>query len=744
MACPNGRDTSSLSQDLPLQAMLGAASTGLALVDLAGTTTLVNRALCQMLGCCEAELVGRRFLDLVHPADRDSHMRPLEQALLGACDVFRLEARLLHRDGHIVRGEVSGSLARDDAGVPRSAVCQIVEITGPHAAGMAETTVQDEGHQILERISDGFIASDRDWRITQVNAAAERMLRRTRDELLGCDAWEVFAPAVETPAFDAAQQAMHGGTASCVEVFYPTLQAWFDVQLYPAPNGVSAFFRDVTERHRLIEELRVSETRFRALVEQLPAAVYLLDADDQMTPVFASPYLQALSGYPPDEVLDSARWLSFVHPDDRDRAAAEDAKIIKTHEAFRLDYRFVRNDGDIVWVRDECVPMRDAAGAITGWLGIIIDVTDRVAAGEARARLAAIVESAEDAIISSTLDGTISSWNRGAERLYGYQAEEVLGRPFTVLLPEGWNDPLLDGRMAAARAGEPVPPYETVRRRRDGSTVDVTISHSPIRDGAGAVVGLSSISRDISERKRAEAELEAALAAAEAANEAKSAFLAMMSHELRTPLQAILGYAEFLLANPASALLPEEREDLGYIHQGGQRMLHLITQLLDLSRIEAGRLELVRKPVDVQGLLEQVRQDVAPQAAQKGLVLRLDLPDELPVVLGDLERLRQILLNLVGNAVKFTERGSVGIRVAITGDELVIAVHDTGTGIAPDELPHIFERFRQADSRLARRHGGAGLGLAIAQKLAGLMDGRITVASEPGAGSTFALHLPLP
>lgn len=216
----------------------------------------------------------------------------------------------------------------------------------------------------------------------------------------------------------------------------------------------------------------------------------------------------------------------------------------------------------------------------------------------------------------------------------------------------------------------------------------------------------------------------------------------MMSHELRTPLQAVLGYTEFLLANPASLLTAEEREDLGYIQQGGLRMLTLINQLLDLSRLEAGRLEVVQEPVDLAGILEQVRQDVAPQASQKGLELQIILPSSLPPVLGDPERLRQILLNLVGNGVKFTERGSVTIRAMSRDGTVAIAVADTGIGIPPDDLPQIFEAFRQVDSRLARRHGGAGLGLAIAQKLAALMDGHITVQSELGAGSMFTLKVP--
>jgi signal transduction histidine kinase len=281
-----------------------------------------------------------------------------------------------------------------------------------------------------------------------------------------------------------------------------------------------------------------------------------------------------------------------------------------------------------------------------------------------------------------------------------------------------------------------------VQRRKDGSLVDVTISLSPIRDHTGNVMGLASITHDITAWIHAEEQLQIALEVAQTANATKSQFLAKMSHELRTPLQAVLGYTEFLLANAVSKLNAEERNDLGYIQQGGLRMLNLINQLLDLSRIEAGRLEVAQKPVDLSEILELVRQDIAPQASQKGLAVRIDLPASLPCVVGDPERLRQILLNLAGNAVKFTEAGSVTIRATVQDAVVAVTVADTGIGIPPEDLPQIFEAFRQADNNLARRHGGAGLGLAIAQRLARLMDGQITVKSNQGAGSTFTLTMP--
>jgi signal transduction histidine kinase len=283
--------------------------------------------------------------------------------------------------------------------------------------------------------------------------------------------------------------------------------------------------------------------------------------------------------------------------------------------------------------------------------------------------------------------------------------------------------------------------YDLRVRRADGSEREVEV-RSDFVEIDGERQAMISAMRDVTDRKRLEQSLRRALEAAQAATRTKSLFLSMMSHELRTPLQAVLGYADLLLLGPPESLTSEQREDLEYIRQGATRMMGLIEQMLDLSRMEAGRLQLAAEPVDVGEIIEQVRQDIAPQAAAKGLHLKIDAPAALVPALGDPERVRQILLNLAGNAVKFTERGSVTITAGAVDGIVQVAVRDTGIGITAEALPHIFEEFRQVDGNLTRRYGGAGLGLAIARRLAEQMGGTITVESTPGTGSTFILSLP--
>jgi two-component system, sensor histidine kinase and response regulator len=484
--------------------------------------------------------------------------------------------------------------------------------------------------------------------------------------------------------------------------------------------------------------------RFQALVEQLPAAVYMHADDDDETMIYLSPYFEELTGFSieRDDPCRTVRdWLDLIHPDDRERVLREGGSFDHEKNHLTQEYRFRRADGSYIWVSDIYAAMLDDAGQIIAWQGIMVDITARIEAREAISRLASIVEASDDAIISRTLtDGLITYWNPAAERLYGYTAQEAIGQPISLLFVDKHARLITS---PAPFASEPSRHFETRHIRKDGRIIDVAVTLFPVRDAEGNVTGISNITRDITDRMIAEQELRSALEAAEAGVRAKGLFLAMMSHELRTPLQAVLGYADFLLSQRSGALSAEQREDIGFIHQGASRMVYLIEQLLDLSRMEAGRLDLKREPVDVRRVMETVRQDVAPQAEAKGLTLTLALPGRLPRVVGDAERVRQIVLNLAGNAVKFTQAGEIQITARARPSWLEIAVRDTGVGIAPDDLEQIFEEFRQVDGKLSRRHGGAGLGLAIARRLAEQMGGTIAVQSTLGQGSTFTLRLPI-
>ncbi|MFA8019235.1 response regulator [Bremerella cremea] len=360
-----------------------------------------------------------------------------------------------------------------------------------------------------------------------------------------------------------------------------------------------------------------------------------------------------------------------------------------------------------------------------------------------RARLAAIVDSSYDAIIGKTLDGRISSWNYGAELVYGYKQEEALGRTTTFLLPEQQEteEPEL---LEAMRSGERLEEFETVRVRKDGQTIPVSVTLSPVVDSSGQIVGSSTIERDITERRRAEEELQRARDSAIRASRTRAEFLANVSHELRTPMNAIIGMTSMALDEQLS---PQLRDYLTTAKDSAHSLLTLLNDILDFSKLESGKFSIVKEHFILADVIEESIKTLSNQAFAKGLELVCRIPRNLPrEVIGDGIRLRQVLTNLISNAIKFTDQGEVVVAIEVVRiwpDEarFRFSVTDTGIGIPAEEQQRILEPFTQVDSSSTRVHGGTGLGLAISSELLRMMGGRLSLMSEVGQGSNFSFRL---
>jgi PAS domain S-box-containing protein len=350
-------------------------------------------------------------------------------------------------------------------------------------------------------------------------------------------------------------------------------------------------------------------------------------------------------------------------------------------------------------------------------------------------------------IIGRDLNGIVTSWNAAAERLYGYRSDEMIGNPLSVLIPPDRHDeePEILERL---RNGYSIDHYETVRRAKDGRMIQVALTASPIKDGDGNIIGYSKIARDITDRMQAEAEREALLksehearAQAEEANRVKDEFLAVLSHELRTPLNAILGWASLLRGGK---LDPDNAERaIEIVERNAKAQSNLIEGVLDVSRIVSGKLQLDVRPMHLSGVLEAAVDSIRPAADAKNTNLRVAIDKPEPLVSGDATRLQQVVLNLLSNAVKFSPAGSeISVTLGMVGSEVEIAVTDSGQGIPPEFLPHVFDRFRQADPSTTRKHGGLGLGLAIVKHLVDLHGGTVRAESDGvGTGATFKVRL---
>jgi PAS domain S-box-containing protein len=440
-------------------------------------------------------------------------------------------------------------------------------------------------------------------------------------------------------------------------------------------------------------------------------------------------------------------FLSVINPEDRGQVAREFIKPVEGHAPFETKVRVGWPDGSVHALGVRGTVHRDEVGRPLRMIGICWHISERKRTEESRDHLASLVEGADDAIIGKTLEGIIVSWNKGAEQVYGYSSNEMIGKAISLLLPPGRADELPE-ITARLRRGESIDHYETVRQRKDDRVIEVSLNISPIRDSQGRLTGASDIGRDITEDKRLGEILQAKNVELESASLIKDRFLASMSHELRTPLNAVIGFTGTLLMKLPGPLTEEQSKQLRIIQSSAKHLLSLINDLLDLAKIESGKVTLANEPVTVQSVVEEVCTALRPMAEQKGLDLTVTAPEEELVLNTDRRAVGQILLNLASNAIKFTEHGEVRIvldRQRDSGNSWIqLSVHDTGIGILSEDQPKLFQFFSQVERKTSRRkrNEGAGLGLQLSRKLAELLGGQINFKSEYGKGSTFTISLP--
>ncbi len=414
---------------------------------------------------------------------------------------------------------------------------------------------------------------------------------------------------------------------------------------------------------------------------------------------------------------------------------------------------YIRKDGTRLPAVVSVTALRDALDTIIGYLLIGTDNTARKLVEEEQKKsdqrlrdqqfyTRSLIESNIDALMTTDPSGIITDVNKQMEALTGSTRDELIGAPFK----DCFTDPdRADAGIKRVLSEKSVTDYELTARARDGTQTVVSYNATTFYDRSRTLQGVFAAARDVTERKRVERELQQAKAAAESASRTKSDFLASMSHEIRTPMNAIMGIADLLAK---TALTPEQNKYVQIFRRSGDNLLNLINDILDLSKVEASQLDLERTGFSLGDHLEKVIEMVAPRAHEKGLALACEIaPGASNDLVGDPTRLRQVLLNLLGNAIKFAESGSISLKVEPDSDcsvptALRFTVSDTGIGIADDKLARIFERFTQADSSTTRRFGGSGLGLTISKRLVELMGGRIWVTSEIDKGSVFAFAVP--
>ena len=679
----------------------------------------------------DAELVGFRWTEYVHPDDREEYLAAYQRSY-ASWDRFEADVRLRRADGQYRWMKSLGVPRFTQAGAFLGYAGCSIDI---HDAKLAEMQLALLA-AVVSSSQDAIYSFTLDGNVVSWNRGAESLFGWTEAEVLGSN-WSSF---LSSKAEQELKQGIERILAGEAVVRYETMGqrkdgSAFDVALTYSPVvaqgrivAVSAIARDISARKRA-ETDREQQAR---LLDLSLDAIIVWDYRSG-TVEYWNEGAESLYGYSAEEVL-GRRVHDVLQTDFRD---LDTEKRLKTEGEWDGRVIHAQKSGHRVAVLSRMQRISRPNGDVV--LEVNRDITlieeAELAVAEAASHIKAIVDHAVDGIVTVDQHGMIESLNPAAERIFGYRRDEMIGRPVSTLMPE------LGADLAARKREVLAAVQETLGRRKNGGEFPIDLGLSESRSRGARFY--TCLVRDATARKEAEHALVQAKNAADAANRAKSEFLANMSHEIRNPMTGILGYADILLARL------EDRaaiECVRTIKDSGHYLLQIINDLLDLAKIEAQALALEKEEIHLPTFLTDVYTLMEGAARAKNLPLALKYDGRIPYEIeSDPKRLRQILINLLGNAIKFTERGAVELTVHFDTDsgELDLSVSDSGIGMTPEQQQNLFKPFTQGDSSMTKVYGGTGLGLAITKRLVEALGGSIDVTSVPAVGSTFQVRLPV-
>ncbi|MCW6053552.1 PAS domain S-box protein [Lyngbya sp. CCAP 1446/10] len=732
-----------------LTAILEATSDLVGVCDAAGHNVYLNQAGQEMLGMSPEEARSPFSLDsvLAPSVTAKFHDEAFSTALREGS--WAGETLLLSRDGQEIPVSQVLIVHKTEAGEVEFISTIVRDIRDRKKAEEElreqEAALRDRNallNSILESTPDIIVVKDREGRYVAINSTLANFLGKPIEEIIGKNDLELLPPDTAHEMMAKERQIMAAGITESYEedvsggektaTFFTTKSPWRDTN--GNILGIIATTRDITDRKQAEDALKQSEERYRSLIAATSQIVWATDAEGQGTDLQS---WRAYTGQTEAEVAGSG-WLDVMHPDDRERTVQVWMEALRTKSLYDIEYRIRGADRNYRYFQCRGVPILNEDGSIREWVGTCIDIHDRKQAEDA-------IKQSEERYRSLILATSQIVWTADSEgrspdlptwRAYtGQTVAEVVGL--------GWLDTIhSDDRERTAQvwmeAVQTKSLYDIEYRIRgaDGNYRYFQVRGVPILNEDGSIREWVGTCTDIHDRKQAEFLMAKAKEAAEAANRAKSEFLANMSHELRTPLNGIMGYAQIL--QRSKVLNEEERSRIDVIYQCGSHLLTLINDILDLSKIEAQKVELQPTDFHFPAFLQGVAEMCRIRAEIKGIDFHFPSSPELPIgIRADEKRLRQVLINLLSNAIKFTDEGTVTFIVSFATEEKIrFEIRDTGTGIAQDQLQAIFQPFEQVGDR-RRQTEGTGLGLAISKRIVELMGSTIQVQSEMNVGSIF-------
>ncbi len=620
-------------------------------------------------------------------------------------------------------------------------------------------------------MTEACFALDLNWKFSFVNNRGAELLRHDRAALLGRSFWEVVPQVVGSPFEGHYRRTMEERQPVAFEAYSQNAGHWLDVRLFPTAEGLAAFLLDISDRKRAEETMRSQQELLRETGHIAKVGGWEFNAETGEGTWTEE--VARIHGLDPTAKPDRTSGLDYYVGESRPGIERAVQTAVAQGTPYDLELQLRAADGVLKWVRTIGRPVfRD--GRVVAVRGSFQDITDRklaeAAVRESEERLQTVVEHLTEGLVISDFAGNLLQWNRAGLEMHGFSSLEEgrqslphFSETFELATLEGTVLSVAEWPLTRIMRGETVRDVEirVARRDRDWSRI-FSYSGAIVREANGQQVAFVSVT-DITTRKRTEwalreanerleqkvaertAELNAAKERAESADRLKSEFLATMSHELRTPLNGILGFTELLVDGRPGPVNPKQVQFLQQVLGSGRHLLNLINDVLDLSKVEAGRMEIFPEPVALAEVIGEACAIVAPLAEQKRVTLHSSTTPAAAQGLADRKKLKQVLYNLLSNAVKFTPDGGV-VTVSASAEQatLLLRVTDTGIGIRAEDLPKLFAQFQQLDSGQARRYQGTGLGLALTKRIVEFQGGTVTVASQVGQGTTFTVTLPFP
>ena len=710
-----------------------------------GTIVSWNRAAQKLFGYSAEEIVGQNIITLTIEEERPAAIAAIQRMKRGK-SVIPFDGTGITKDRRRIEISCSASPVKD-ADETMMGVAGIVR-------DISERKRADEARALLaavvESSEEGILAVSLDRKVLSWNRGAEAIYGFSAEEIVGQPVFSTIIPAEHQEEyekfflrvlagetlvrFESERRRGDGERVDVALTYSPVKNQRGEV------IGVSAIVRDITQAKATRQALHEANENYRALINNIPDVTWMVDSNHQMK--FISPNAERVFGLSLPECYSRRAEVLFdlIHPDEAEQVKQQFKLFFDEGAAFDVEFRIRRSDGEWRWIHNRAIQTFEKDG-LRYASGLLTDITQRKTAEESQReseqRYRLLFERNLAGVFRCSLQGILLEYNDAGARILGYDSgADLVGRPAADMFFDPADKAVSDQKMVDHGTAFN---QEIRMRRKDGSSAWIMANTTMVKGASGTEIEGTFV--DITMIKQAEEQMRMAKEAAEAANRAKSEFLANMSHEIRTPMNGVIGMIDLALDTNLSA---EQREYLTTVKSSAGALLAIINDILDFSKIEARKLELQRVPFSVKEVVRATVKGFLVQARNKQLSLQCDFSADVPeMAIGDPGRLRQILMNLVGNALKFTNQGEILVHVMrLHEDTLKFSVSDTGIGISPEKQQTIFEAFVQADTSSTRQYGGTGLGLAIVSQLVALMQGRIWLESKPGSGSTFYFTAP--